>query len=135
MASSARDYDRVLRFLHVFESVGFRYGGYEATSAGTFAHPILAPEVLDFVDTLYGVGWVLPFDWPEWQPTAEDLLNDPEKLEAADLVTIQKLLTVHVRKDRFCDGHLLGMLQCGHIVAILRRLKSLVDHEPPTLLT
>jgi len=36
-------------------------------------------------------------------------------LERADLETIRKLLTLHVRKERFCEGHLLGMFESGHL--------------------
>jgi len=38
---------------------------------------------------------------------------------------IRKLLTTHVRKERFCEGHLLAMFESGHIVNVLRRLKGL----------
>ena len=44
-------------------------------------------------------------------------------VELADSEPILKLLTTHVRKERFCEGHLAAMFEDGHIVALLRRLK------------
>jgi len=52
-------------------------------------------------------------------------VNDETLLEEADLETLRKLLTTHVRKDRFCEGHLDYMFECGHITAILERLQQL----------
>jgi hypothetical protein len=51
-------------------------------------------------------------------------VSKPGALETANLLTLRKLLTVHVRKDRFVEGHLARMLECGHITAILRRLRE-----------
>jgi hypothetical protein len=30
-----------------------------------------------------------------------------------------------VRKERFCEGHLAGFCESGHIVSVLKRLKQL----------
>lgn len=38
---------------------------------------------------------------------------------------MQKLLTTHVRKERFCSGHLAGMIENGHILALLKRLAAI----------
>ena len=44
-------------------------------------------------------------------------------LASADLLTLRKLLTTHIRADRFTEGH----LESGHITAILRQLKQIRD--------
>jgi Family of unknown function (DUF6508) len=54
-------------------------------------------------------------------------MQDPALLAQADLLTLRKLLTAHVRQDRFIEGHLAQMLENGHISAILRRLRELRD--------
>lgn len=69
--------------------------------------------------------FVQPFDWVEWQSTAERIFNDPNRLSKATLKTCIKLITLHVRKDRFVGGHFGEMVRCGHITAILRRLAEL----------
>lgn len=65
------------------------------------------------------------FNWPEWQREAERYDLEPERLQTAPLDDVLKLLTLHVRKDRFCDGHLPLMVSKGHIAALLHRLAVL----------
>ena len=45
-------------------------------------------------------------------------VDSPKKIEKTDATTIQKLLTTHSRKNRFCEGHLAAMFEKGHIVAL-----------------
>jgi hypothetical protein len=46
-------------------------------------------------------------------------------------MTLRKLLTTHVRADRFVEGHLAGVLESGHMLAILRRLKDIRQQSWP----
>ena len=69
--------------------------------------------------------FVQPYPWPKWQPEAKTFVADQSLLEHADLETCVKLITLHVRKERFCGGHIGEMIDCGHISAILRRLADL----------
>ena len=64
--------------------------------------------------------------WSEFQDEAIGYFENPTRLETADPETIRKLLTLHVRKDRFCEGHFLEMLEVDNIQAILRRLATLL---------
>ena len=68
---------------------------------------------------------IIPFDWRSWSEEAERYQMDPEALQAADLLTLRKLLTAHVRAERFAEGHLASVFESGHIAAILRRLKQI----------
>jgi hypothetical protein len=74
---------------------------------------------------LYEEGFIIDFDWPKWQDQAEQYYSKPELLKTADIVTVQKLLTTHIRKERFCDVHLACMIKNRHISAILHRLKDI----------
>lgn len=114
----------ILAFLPVFDSPGFAFGETVAPP-GQLPYARMAPEVDAFVQALYDNGWVEPFDWSEFQEEAIGFFENPSRLETVDLETIRKLLTLHVRKDRFCEGHILEMLETGHIQAILRRLAAL----------
>ncbi len=67
------------------------------------------------------------FDWTRWQDSAQEFVDFPAKVETADADTIQKLFTTHVRADRFCEGHLAAMFENGHIVALLRRLRAILE--------
>lgn len=86
---------------------------------------IYSPVVNDLVEALNRQELVFPFDWQEWSEQAQQLVNDPDLLAQADLETVRKLLTTHARCERFVSGHLAKMLDSGHIMAILKRLKQL----------
>lgn len=114
----------ILAFLPSLEAAGFRFGEV-VVKPGQFPYARMAPEVDALVQALYDNGWVEPFDWSEFQDEAVRYFENPSRLETVDLETIRKLLTLHVRKDRFCEGHFLEMLEKRHIQAILRRLAQL----------
>jgi hypothetical protein len=113
--------DALLRFLPIFEQPGYVFGEWHSTD-GQFPYYSMHREATEFIQALYGQQVVFSFDWSSWQEEAERFVSDPEALQAADLLTLRKLLTTHVRKDRFVEGHLAGMLECGHVAAILRRM-------------
>ena len=112
--------DAILPFLEQFEETGFSVDPYDEA-------------VVEFVQILYANDWVTPrVKWVEWQDVAEEYVDSPEKIKSADVVTVQRLFTTHVRKDRFCEGHLSSMVENGHIVALLRRLKEILETTPDT---
>ena len=84
-----------------------------------------SPKVDAFQKDLYDLGFVYSFDWGEWQDEAERLTVTSGALDDADLLTLMKLLTLHVRKERFSGGHLANAFEQGWIVAILERLRKL----------
>jgi hypothetical protein len=77
--------------------------------------------VVDFRRALYGEGLILDFGWLKWGEELERYQMRPEPLEEADLLTIWRILTAHAHKGRFVEGHLVGELKSGHILAVLRR--------------
>lgn len=116
----------LLRFLPLFESEGFSLGQIEAPE-GSFPDFAFTAEGEAFLESIYDNGWVMDFDWPRWQGQAKKYVQSPDRLQTARIGTIRKLLTTHVRKDRFCAGHLNAMFENGHLTAILRRLKNILD--------
>jgi glyoxylase-like metal-dependent hydrolase (beta-lactamase superfamily II) len=84
-------------------------------------------EFGDFYEALYDAGLIVEFDWEQWTDRAQEFVECPDLIRDADLDTLRRLLTTHVRNDRFCDGHLRSMVLSGHIVAILARLQALVE--------
>lgn len=92
----------------------------------------LSQEVYEFIDALHEFGWITPFNWGSWTDQAKRYVDDPEALSTADVETLQKLLTTHVRQDRFCDGHLLSMFTSGHMTAILRRIGEIAREDRGT---
>jgi O-acetyl-ADP-ribose deacetylase len=86
---------------------------------------VYSSEVSAFIRSLYREGFVIDFNWPKWSEQAKQLVDHPDLLAKADLDSLRKLLTAHVRAERFVSGHLAKMLDSGHIVTILKRLKQL----------
>ena len=121
---TSADLDAILRFLPVFEAAGFVFGE-EVAAPGRWGWSRMAPEVEAFVQALHAHGWVRPFPWHDFQDEAMRYLEDPSRLDGIDVETARKLLTLHVRKERFCDGHLIEMFRAGHVQAILRRLRAI----------
>jgi hypothetical protein len=97
--------------------------GWDCTEA------LYHPKVQSLIEAFHDCGLMQAFDWPEWQEEAERLYLNPELLAQADLATCMKLLTLHVRKERFCAGHFGAMVSAGHIGLILTRLQTLQGHE------
>ncbi|MEO8541199.1 MAG: DUF6508 domain-containing protein, partial [bacterium] len=102
--------------------------GGEKRADGSFTSPYfdLSAPVLEFVRACATHGWVTPgFNWNAWSVTARSYVDEPGLLEAADLSTIQKLITTHVRANRFIEGHLAAVIENGHFAAILVRLHEI----------
>lgn len=125
---TAAQLDAVLAYLPKLEtrSAGQWQGG-ERRNDGSYTMPWFEydAETLAFIRACGQNGIIEVFDWPEWQPEAIRLYEDPALLAIADLTTLRRLLTLHIRKDRFSEGHLATMIEEGHILAILRRLAEI----------
>jgi O-acetyl-ADP-ribose deacetylase (regulator of RNase III) len=93
-------------------------------------------EVAGFIQTLYDEGFILStFDWGMWLDTANEFVNHSELIEVADLLTLQKLLTTHIRAERFNSGHVAQLIENGHISKVLQRLAALRESMAATTAT
>lgn len=88
------------------------------------------------VDALVGLlgplGLVVPFDWPAWH--SSERYRHGHGLEAAPVADAVRLVTAHVRGERFSDGVLLGGLRDGSLKAAVQRLwqwyrQAVVGHQ------
>lgn len=129
-APDAARLDALLAFLPRFEQPGYVFGEW-VRRPGQFPFYQPTSEVRQFLDALPASGLIIPYDWSAWRGTAQRYLEDPAALAGADLETLSRLLTLHVRQDRFVEGHLAAMLEAGHITALLRRLRHLRDQPAP----
>lgn len=77
-----------------------------------------------FMQAVYDNGLVVDFDWGQWEPIAEQFLH-PVVMAQAALPDLVRLLTLHVRKERFCWGHLESVITSGHIHQLLQRLHQI----------
>ncbi len=122
--------DRLLKFLPVFQQPDFvpsRDQQVPEALRGTLMAmgQEWAPELSGFHKAVYEESFVYSFPWVKWQDKAEDYVKHPKTLANADIQDICRLLTTHVRKERFCEGHLPAMMHCGHIPLLLERLQAI----------
>ncbi len=116
------DLDAILSFLPTLSNPDFVFGEWK-TPPGQFPHYFFSPETLQFLKALDKL--IIVFDWPAWHEEAAHYLEIPDALAKADLLTLRKLITIHVRAERFNEGHLAAQYKNGHLVAILARLKKI----------
>jgi O-acetyl-ADP-ribose deacetylase (regulator of RNase III) len=121
-----KNLDRVLVFLPILETAIAQKDSrlYEVNpQANPFSPYIYAREVNRFIQVLYDEGFILhSFDWGVWLEEANRYVAEPIHLDSADLVTLQKLMTTHIRAEKFKSGHLAQILDNGHLLIVLNRL-------------
>ncbi len=79
-----------------------------------------------FFEELDALGFNLIFDYQKWAQEQNDFFErDPAFLENADLTLLRKVMTYHVRTERFLQGHLQSLFENGYITSFLTRLEEL----------
>jgi hypothetical protein len=127
LATPGRDNIReVADYLPVLESIAPADRVWSQDASGCEYHPLIE----SLLDSFRLNHFVQIFDWVQWQPQAEPFLENILLIEQADLETCVRLITLHVRKERFCAGHVGDVIASGHISAILRRLADLSRMDP-----
>ncbi len=119
-----RDLEAILSYLPSFEQPGYDFGEM-IEEKGALPWADYSGEVMEFYRDLYSHHFIVDFDWSSWQHVAIEYFQNPELITTADLTTIRRLFTIHIRKDRFCEGHLLSVLESGHITMMLQRLATI----------
>ena len=120
------DIDAILKFLPKFEKPDFS-PGIAREGKGEFSWVEYCHDVLAFELALYEHHFIVELDWEFWQRHAEEYYRNPDLLATADIPTLRRILTVHVRKDRLCEGHLARMFTSGQITGILHRLRDIAE--------
>ncbi len=119
--------DALLHFLPYFNDDRARFGTEVSITDGCIAPSILTPKSMEFYEACYEHNFVQDFDWGEWSQSRQGMVSCGEGIEDLDLAGIGRLLTAHIRGDRFCDGHLLGVMRSGQMAHILERLMELIE--------
>ena len=116
---------RVLSYLPALEAM--RTSSDDAPSSGRRMDTAVDPEpevVKRFRQDLYDSGLILyDFDWIQWE-REHRVRSDLEAIARADIETLRKVLTAHVRADRYFAGHLTDVCQKGIIPAAVRRMAA-----------
>jgi len=120
-------------YVPVFEAKDFKAGTWSSPKRekGVVILPYFSfsPDVLEFERSAYDSGCVLSgFDWPNWMESDEArlLLESAGAVEAADGEQLLKLVTAHIRGDRFSEGTLAEAFESGLMLRIARRAGELL---------
>jgi len=121
---------RILEFVPFFEDSGSAYGKgptFEDTEDGSlrFLGTAFSEKALEFISACYAESFVQPFDWSGWHDQHAEEFDSDAFIRNANLATIIKILTAHIRADRFCEGHLLSVMKNGTILRILKRIAEI----------
>jgi hypothetical protein len=117
--------ESILSFIPILEDPAFCPGHEIPLEEDGFPEESFTRLVSRFMDACYKNGMVVRFDWERWEVEARRYLAEPDRLLEADLLPLRRLLTWHVRQNRFAKGHLASMIAGGHILLILKRMKVL----------
>ncbi|MCC5846248.1 MAG: hypothetical protein JJU05_18525 [Verrucomicrobia bacterium] len=114
--------DALLIFLPYFRNINTCFGTQPDTIDMTVLPSAFTEQSTAFYKACYDHNFVQDFDWGKWSQSKQGLINKGLGTEELNLADIGRLLTAHFRRDRFCDGHLLKVMQSGQIARILDRL-------------
>jgi len=78
-----------------------------------------------FCLTLHHENMIQTFPWRKWTKNAREYYNNPTLIAKADLPTLQKLFTIPIRAEKYCQGQLGNMIDTEIILKLLLRLKTL----------
>ena len=127
--SSEIDWERLLAHLPVIAAPEFVAGVWvdmEHRDDGSWSMPYveLSAAALAFVASASAA--MFPFDYRQWWfDGGRRLVEEPHAVDEATLDDIRRLLTLHIRNDRFMEGHLLHAFESGHMVRVLQRIAAL----------
>lgn len=122
---SVENIEKALEYLPYFEDANNNF--FHLSKASSLDPYVYNIKVQEFIRTLYDSNFIQSFDWVAWQDKAEKFTTDDSLIKDADITTIIKLFTTHIRKERFCSGHLACMIGNGHILQLLKRLKTISE--------
>lgn len=81
------------------------------------------------ITILDATNFITPFDYNTWAETfGWDKVMSAETLLHADFETLRRLITTHVRTNRFVEGHWDDLLQNGYLTEFMRRLQILYNN-------
>ena len=82
--------------------------------------------LLRHIQALSHSRFIFVFDWTnEFSRGGDPRFPCQRTLAQADLTLLRKLMTAHLRMDRFCENHLASLIICGYWQACLDRLQEL----------
>lgn len=120
----------LLEFIPIFGDPAFCPDGQIPVDEENWPDETFMKQVSRFMDACYKNGFVVRFDWEHWEAESLTYVKDPALLNGADLQVVRRLLTWHIRQNRFTKNHVATLIASGHILLILKRLRDILcGHE------
>ena len=86
------------------------------------------PSHIQLIHLLDLTSFLEVFDYHSWAESfGWDKVHDPGTLEAADFETLRRIITAHVRTNRFVGGHWDRLQSEGYLNRFLERLRQLYN--------
>jgi hypothetical protein len=114
----------LLEFIPALEDPSFCPGGILPLDETGQTDEDFQRIVSRLMDACYKNGFVVRFDWEKWEAEGKNYVHHPELLKEADFNALRRLLTWHIRQNRFARNHFAAMTASGHVLAILLRLRE-----------
>lgn len=84
---------------------------------------------ISFLDALNYTGFVENFDYVSWMQQRDQVNDMPgnmtEEVKNADMEELRKLITMHIRIERFSEGHIQKLYEKGFFTGFFDRLEEL----------
>ncbi|MGG0824921.1 DUF6508 domain-containing protein [Paenibacillus turicensis] len=119
------NYHQLLQFIPFFESNEPKYTVENELSFDPFRY---SEKFYEFIMLASEMLVIVGFDWhtfSEEQITTRE--NLAEQVKEMDFDTIRKWITTITRQERYCSGTYAQMIDQGVFLAILQRIKQLLD--------
>lgn len=83
-----------------------------------------APVVDETYFILSELNLVPIYDWSAWEEGHQFLHNKETDFTTLDLISLFKLFTIMIRKDRFSDGYMVLCFESGAVLKIIKAIKE-----------
>lgn len=81
-------------------------------------------EINNFFTALDATDFIEIFDYNKWVKSIDFDINSSKELANLDFETLRKVITYHVRIDRFIEGHLEELIKNGYFLNFIKVLKN-----------
>jgi hypothetical protein len=118
----------LLEYLPVFSVSGYSPGEprYEKKRNSVTLWPYCYNDaVRGFMNSCYNEGFIYSYDWAEYSKKAKEIEGRKPSYDGASLFELCKILTGHMRNERFCDGHIASIIEDGTMIALLESLEQI----------
>ena len=82
-------------------------------------------NLLNLLAAMELTDFTAPFDWQSEFSKRPEFLQSVEVVDHADLETLRKIMTAHIRIDRFDPWHLDALIKSGYWTHCIERLHQL----------